>query len=489
MKQMLLALLLLGCRNEKPEPLDIVITEDTGGPSDSGTDTSADTSIEDTSVEDTSIEDTAEPDILLEGDIVDKLNSIPGMSASEAPFQQEFRYIEIYFEQPIDHENPNGEKFTQYMTLIHRDEQQPMILASTGYHNYIKNNLTEPATLFETNQLVIEHRYFDESIPENPDWSFLTIEQAAADHHRITRYLRLIYTGKWLSTGGSKGGMTSIYHRRFYPDDVDATIAYVAPLSFDAPDFRYRAFFDTTIDPSCVAQVRTFQHEAMNRWEALFSMYQQEIVNEPYSFSLAGSYEAAFEDMIRGFEWWFWQYMGIDSCSFIPQSNASDSEIYQTLLWQGYQNASDESLMPFSPYYYQASTQLGYPAGPDHLYERLQYPFENSLLPQNAGFYNHDPSAMLDIDNWVRTQGSEIMFIYGEYDPWTAGAFALGSATDSFSYTVSGGSHYANISDLSETDYNEAINTISRWLDVSQSKRLQNKTFVQWKTHRPTFFD
>ena len=36
--------------------------------------------------------------------------------------------------------------------------------------------------------------------------------------------------------------MTSVYHRRFYPDDVDATVAYVAPISFGAPDDRYIDF-------------------------------------------------------------------------------------------------------------------------------------------------------------------------------------------------------------------------------------------------------
>ncbi|MFP2912532.1 hypothetical protein ACLESD_47465, partial [Pyxidicoccus sp. 3LFB2] len=32
-----------------------------------------------------------------------------------------------------------------------------------------------------------------------------------------------------VSTGASKGGMTSIYHRASAPKDVDATVAYVAP--------------------------------------------------------------------------------------------------------------------------------------------------------------------------------------------------------------------------------------------------------------------
>ena len=37
--------------------------------------------------------------------------------------------------------------------------------------------------------------------------------------------------------------MTAIYHRRFYPDDVDGTVPYVAPISFGAPDLRYPTTF------------------------------------------------------------------------------------------------------------------------------------------------------------------------------------------------------------------------------------------------------
>jgi len=35
-----------------------------------------------------------------------------------------------------------------------------------------------------------------------------------------------------VATGGSKGGMTAVFHRRFFPDDVDGTVPYVAPISF-----------------------------------------------------------------------------------------------------------------------------------------------------------------------------------------------------------------------------------------------------------------
>ena len=61
------------------------------------------------------------------------------------------------------------------------------------------------------------------------------------------------------------------------------------------------------------------------------------------------------------------------------------------------------------------------------------------------------------------TAGERLLFIYGEYDPWTAGAFALGSAQDSFTFTVPAGSHGARIRQLSAPDRQLVQDILSRW--------------------------
>src|SRR4029453_18614710 len=91
----------------------------------------------------------------------------------------------------------------------------------------------------QANQPPPGHRYFEPSRPDQTDWSFDSIRQSATDEHRIIEQLKSIYTARWLTTGHSKGGMTAVYHRRFFPDDVDATVAYVAPISFSRADDRY----------------------------------------------------------------------------------------------------------------------------------------------------------------------------------------------------------------------------------------------------------
>ena len=87
--------------------------------------------------------------------------------------------------------------------------------------------------------------------PRRPTGRKLNIWQAATDHHRIVEALKPLYAGKWISTGASKGGMTSIYHRRFYPGDVDGTVAYVAPNDVvNGEDSAYDRFFRRSAPPA-----------------------------------------------------------------------------------------------------------------------------------------------------------------------------------------------------------------------------------------------
>src|SRR5262249_56309184 len=101
------------------------------------------------------------------------------------------------------------------------------------------------------------------------DWSKLTIWQAAADDHCIVRAFRQIYPGRWIGTGGSKGGMAAVYHRRFFPDDVDGTAAYVAPLSLAENDARYVDAVETGDHPQCRQALRDFRRRALSRHDQL----------------------------------------------------------------------------------------------------------------------------------------------------------------------------------------------------------------------------
>ena len=106
------------------------------------------------------------------GDVLARLRALDGvLSVSEIPTDWSgYRRFTIVFEQPVDHDDPAGQKFGQLISLHHRDFDAPMILATTGYSNYAGDYLTEPARLLHGDQLMVEQRFFGESRPDPADW-------------------------------------------------------------------------------------------------------------------------------------------------------------------------------------------------------------------------------------------------------------------------------------------------------------------------------
>jgi hypothetical protein len=75
-----------------------------------------------------------------------------------------------------------------------------------------------------------------------------------------------------------------------------------------------------------------------------------------------------------------------------------------------------------------------------------------------------EPNAMRDVDTWVRTSSSQMLFIYGENDPWSAEQFAVGNgAKDGAVFIQKSGNHGSSITGLSATDEATATALVKRW--------------------------
>src|SRR6185312_5536285 len=70
-----------------------------------------------------------------ESELYKKLKAIPGVvevrETRGSPSAKES--YEVTFEQPLDHQNPNGEKFQQHFFLAHSDYNKPVLLGTEGY--------------------------------------------------------------------------------------------------------------------------------------------------------------------------------------------------------------------------------------------------------------------------------------------------------------------------------------------------------------------
>ncbi|TCO56925.1 S28 family serine protease [Actinocrispum wychmicini] len=411
-----------------------------------------------------------------EGDILAQLKQVPGLTViSESPTPPAgYRFFVLSFTQPVDHRHPNGPTFQQRFQLLHKSVDRPMVLHTSGYNVSTAPFRSEPTRLIDGNQISTEQRFFLPSRPDPANWHDLDIWQAATDHHTLIQAMRKIYHGKWISTGASKGGMATVYHRRFYPRDIDGSVAYVAPNDvINNEDSAYDRFFASVGDASCRQALEDVQAEALRRRSELVPMYAAWAAANGRTFTqVLGNVDKAFEMTVLDTEWAFWQYSHQSDCPTVPAKTASTQAIYDFINqiddWSFY---TDQGVLPFEPYYYQAATQLGWPSPRfDYLRGLTHYPprqfyAANSNLPPDLRS-RHNPFPMLDVDFWVRTQSSQMLFVYGSDDPWGAEPF-FPSHHDSYKYIAPGANHGANIAALVPAERDAATKAVQRWANVT----------------------
>ncbi|GIH80928.1 S28 family serine protease [Planobispora longispora] len=414
--------------------------------------------------------------VTAEDPLLARLKAIPGLSVVSETQPAGYRFFVLAFTQPVDHRDPGKGTYQQRLTLLHRSETAPTVLFTGGYGLPVNPapSRTEPTRLLDGNQVSVEHRFFRSSRPDPADWRDLTIWQEASDEHRIVQALKTVYSGKWIQTGASKGGMTSVYHRRFYPGDVDGVVAYVAPNDRVNPlDGAYDRFFATVGDAACRTALDTVQKEALKRRDRLVPRLEAYAAQNGYTFTRTlGSADRSFEMTVLDTVWAFWQYSTAADCADVPPATASDDELYAWIdSVAGWSFYTDQGIEYYTPYYYQAATQLGWPELRfRHLRGLTRHPGlyqPNSVLPAELRS-RHDPWPMLDVDHWVRSRSSRMMFVYGENDPWGAERFTP-SRNDSHLYVAPGANHGANVSALAEADREAATATLRRWAGVTDA--------------------
>ncbi|MFF3596398.1 S28 family serine protease [Kitasatospora indigofera] len=412
-------------------------------------------------------------------DIKDRLAAIPGVTVTEEkPTTTGHRYFLLTYTQPVDHRRPWLGTFQQRFSVLHRGEDRPTVFYTNGYTLGTTPSRTEPTRLLDGNQVSVEYRYFTPSRPQPADWSKAGIQQAAGDAHRLITALKGIYDHEWISTGASKGGMSSVYHRRFYPDDVDGTVAYVAPNDVDdREDSAYSAFFDQVGTPACRAALDAAQRELLVRRATLEPRYAADNAAVGNTFGTIGNADRAYEVGVLDVVWAFWQYSTEADCADVPAAGATDDQLYAWLdTHSGVTSNSDQSLAGYTAYYYQAGTELGSPNfDVSHLKGLLHYDTKElysprSYVPRSIPM-RFDPSAMRDIDRWVRHDAERIIFVYGQNDPWGAERFTLGRGSeDSYVYTAPGANHGAKIAALTPAESAAATAKLLDWAGLGAAE-------------------
>ena len=133
-----------------------------------------------------------------------------------------------------------------------------------------------------------------------------------------------------MSTGISKGGQCTYIHRSLYPNDVDGSIAYVAPLNFEREDPRIYTFLENvgTVDER--NSVLNFQRMCFERSSTLISLLKQQ--GEDFDYTWDFDVRTAFEYYVLEYSFAYWQWGPLYRDESIPDKNASDEIILNHLL-------------------------------------------------------------------------------------------------------------------------------------------------------------
>lgn len=94
---------------------------------------------------------------------------------------------------------------------------------------------------------------------------YLTNDNATNDYHFIVEKLKSLYKNKWISTGISKGGETALIYKYNFPNDIDVTVPYVAPLINGTEDIRTNDFINTIKNETCRDRIKTFQRAILHK--------------------------------------------------------------------------------------------------------------------------------------------------------------------------------------------------------------------------------
>lgn len=404
-----------------------------------------------------------------DADLQQALRALPKVSqVAEKESKSYAQKYELYIEQPLDYSNLSAGTFKQRVFVYHRGFDRPVVLVTEGYAADRYDNSGDPsplASLLGANVVVVEHRYFSKSTPDPLHWDYLTVENAANDLHRITEALKTIYPKKWLSTGISKGGQTTLFYSTFFPNDMACSVPYVGPLCSSAADPAPSKYLEKLGTPEERQKIQIFQKELLKRRARLVPLLEKAI--EKQGMKIRVSMDELFDNMVLEYSFALRQYN--ETLESMPSLASDDQTIfthfvtkvgfdfYRTDGWNG-------------TFFVQAVRELGF-------YTYDIEPFKELLtikqcddyvqrvhVPDGVN-YSFDPKVYNKVVDYLKKSDPNILFIYGENDPWTGAAPKLPEGKKNAKvFIIPGKVHDASVTSLPLETRIEVVNQIKKWL-------------------------
>lgn len=455
--------------------------------------------------------------------LYEKLSKLDGVHDITAMSTEKYKEKYIFkITQPLDWNNPAAGIFDQRVVISFNGFDKYNALETEGYFlrqdrvmggdyqdDFVKH--------YSCNQINVEHRYFEESIPAGlstkdvKNWEYLTTENAANDHHKVYTELSKILTGKWIATGASKGGETTMLYGYYFPNDMDVYVPYVAPWCvFDdtrAYDFIWNRVGDERYGKEQAKKYRdlmfNFTLDYYSHRDEIRPIFcekaSQTIFFVKDHFGEERSplifYDMNVLDMIFG----TWQY-------------DQEFDKIQNIYNMSWKTQHDEKIAAMvgeltdfannlSPYKHLKNTNNSdiedklYAYEVQALREQGNYLFDfdtfrkileqkgittgleikpgeevnlHSKLFVHKNFidtFSYDPTTHNNLVNWINNTKQKIMFIHGSSDPWYAMRINDVLNKDNIKMYVSNkASHRTKIEHLTNSEINEVWTTLDKWL-------------------------
>lgn len=371
-------------------------------------------------------------------------------------------YYEITIQQFVDHLNPT-KKFNQRIFFGYQDVNAPTLMVTDGYAiEYASkpdyNN--ELTTELKANLVVVEHRFFGKSIPDSLNWSVLTAKQAANDYHFIKELLDTILTGKWLSTGISKGGQAALAYKLFYPKDVDATVVYGTAVKNKQTVFIDSLLFNLSQTP-CGKKINEFQGFLFKHKNELLPYFLSYLSQKNIEFKPLNN-ETVLDYLLLELPYSYWQ--NGNKCEEIPDTTASGSNLVAYIIKivpPRFFSINNKVQLECAFYmFYHEFGYYEYNISPFKNYIKQNDYSNNYFTPKNVSI-QFDDTFQKSIAVFLKNTISEsIFFVYGQNDPW-----ALQTVISKNSFIVPLGSHKSRIADFSPEKKLVIYNKIKKCLN------------------------
>ncbi len=333
----------------------------------------------------------------------------------------------VYLRQLVDHQQ-TGKYFRQKMIVRFRGFDRPTVMVTHGYDLQDKSKDGHSiAKRINANIVEVEHRNFNESMVEEPNrWDYETQYQEAGDLHAVFTAMKAILPGKWMSTGTSKNGETSIGYNYIYPEDMDLCAAFCSPLLTSQYDVRCGKYM---LQESGTQEQRTIMDAGIRRYltggeQGLYKTFSERIEQE-------GLPKPSFSEYVFNvFEVYFNAFSYYTTDKRLPlMATIGDSE---EDLYKKWHNLLVFNRDPTYVTYYvdgckwQGFFQNDYDVYKEYLNGTSFSPRAVNLtyVPQEARpFYDTYSNAyqLQVVNEYLPFTGKPTLLVFSKDDPWTGG--------------------------------------------------------------------